>query len=119
VYRQNQNASIWRCRQNLPRRVQPVQVRHSDIQQQHVWLQLAGTLDSFPAVSGLATNFPPGMAFEQGANAFPRHLVIVCDKDSKHAHLPEETRISDAISLQGIKGDVDLTSTKIANFAIP
>jgi hypothetical protein len=65
--------------------IQAVQVRHSDIEKENVRLQPGGILNRFTTIPGLSTDLPLRMAFEQGANAFSRYLVIVRDKDSKHA----------------------------------
>jgi hypothetical protein len=88
MHGKDQNASFGHHCQDLPRGVQTVQVRHSNIEQEDVWLQSAGKLDGFTTVHGLATNLPTRVAFEHAANASPRHLVVVRDKDSKRAQAP-------------------------------
>src|ERR1700683_2778474 len=80
--------------ENLPCRIKSVQVRHSDIQQKNVRFQLAGEFNSFAPVFSLGANLPTGMVLQQGANAFSSYLVVVRDKDSKHAYLPEGHRRS-------------------------
>src|SRR5260370_36672455 len=95
MYSQDQNASLRICGEDLPRRVQPVQVRHSDIEQQNVRLQLAGVLDGFAAVPGFATYFPSRMIFQQRANAFSSHFVAIRNKNSNRAQTspPRKTAV--------------------------
>jgi hypothetical protein len=77
-------------------RVQTVQVRHTDIQQENVWFQLAGTRHGFTPVPGLATNLPSRMIFDQGANTLSRYLVIIRNKDSKVTQAsPPRTRTAE------------------------
>jgi hypothetical protein len=95
VYGQDQDASFGQDCEDLSCGIQPVEVRHTDIQQENVWFQLAGTLYGFTPVSGLTTNLPSGMSFEQGANTFSRHFVVIRNQDSKAAQaLPPGTRIT-------------------------
>ena len=55
---ENQNAGFGHEGQNLPRRIQTVQVRHADVEQQDVGLELGGTLDCFATILCLGAHFP-------------------------------------------------------------
>jgi hypothetical protein len=79
VHGQNQNASLRQTGVDLTSCIEPVQARHPNIKQDNVWFHLVGAFDGFASVFGLATNLPPWVSFEEGADTSPHHFVIIRD----------------------------------------
>ncbi len=59
---------------------QPIQVRHSDVQDDDVGLELLCLLDSFPPIARFGTNLPLGMGFQQCAETAAHDFVIISDQ---------------------------------------
>src|SRR5918912_56345 len=64
---------------SLARGCPPVDVRHADVHQDHVWLELARQLDGLPAGGSLADHLQVRFWTEHGTQAQPSKLVIVGD----------------------------------------
>jgi hypothetical protein len=67
----------------LTRCAQAVQVRHADIQNDDVGLQPLSLVHGFPTIGCFSTHFPPGMGFQQGAEAAAHDFMIVSNQYTK------------------------------------
>ena len=93
--RQNQNAMAGFVSQNLPCGFQPIQVWHSDVQNDHIGLQLPGLLDCFTAISSLSANNPSRMSGQQRAHTPAYNLMVISNKNSKWVrNAPPVTRLT-------------------------
>jgi hypothetical protein len=79
VDRKDKDAGIRSSGKDLPRGVEAIEVRHSDIEQQNIRLEFVGQFDGFTTVFGFAANLPSGTVFEDGANPFSGYLVVIRD----------------------------------------
>ena len=69
---------------NLLRRLDAVQLRHGDIHDHHVRMQLQRQAYCLPSVCGIPDNTDVGLRLQQNAQAVAHHGVIVCQKDLDH-----------------------------------
>ena len=70
------------------RRGQPVEVRHPDVHQHHVGMQLGHEPDRLEAVVGLTHDLQVVLEVEDRSEAGPQQLLVVGDQDSDgHAHI--------------------------------
>jgi len=63
--------------QQLARRVQAVEIGHSNVDDHHVRIQLQSLLHGFATVTGLAADFPTFVFLQQRAQTSAHYLVIV------------------------------------------
>ena len=71
---------------NSARRVHAVQVRHADIQDRDVRLQLLGLRNSFAAGMRFSADFPSRVRLQHAFDPTPHKIVIVCNQNPKHFH---------------------------------
>src|ERR1700757_2412614 len=74
--------------QELPRGVKSVQVRHANVDDHHVGVQLQGLFNALPAIAGLPADLPTFMLFQESAQPPAYNFMIVCQENSQFHSLP-------------------------------
>src|SRR6185436_12254886 len=87
VHRQDQDFGRGQCLADLPRRLEAVQVRHADVQDDDVGTQPLRLVARFAPVDGLADELPALLRLEQRAQALADDLVVVGDEDADRLRL--------------------------------
>jgi hypothetical protein len=72
--------------QNLAGRVNAVQVRRANIQDEKIWLQLPAFYDGFASIGGLSTDLPSCVRSDQRTQAHPKNWMIISQQNAKRAH---------------------------------
>lgn len=98
---------------NLPRNVKPVQIRHLEIQQNHVRRILLYPLYCFSSRSSLVANLPGALLFEESAKIVSDRRIIVYYKNTNQTALPSAVA---KISLAAFQHDHKLTTPSLAVF---
>src|SRR5579864_1469004 len=88
MHGENDDLGLGAIRENLPGCIYPIQIRHSDVEQDQVRPQCFSKFDRLTPIACLATQFPSWMTFEHGANPSPHDFVVIRNQNSKSAHLP-------------------------------
>ncbi len=87
VHAQQDDSGFRMSFQNLRRSIDPVQKRHSDVQDDNVGGQLFCKFNGLMAVRRLSDDLCLIDSFEQERQASPHYVMIVRDDDSRLAHL--------------------------------
>ena len=67
---------------DLPGGLDPVELRHTDIENGNIRMLLRDQLHGFPSIAGLRYNFEVGLLLEQQTQARPNDGVIVSEQDA-------------------------------------
>jgi hypothetical protein len=68
--------------------VEPIQIRHLEIQQDHVWRVFLNPFKRFPSRSSLTTNAPRALQLKESAKIVPYSRIVICHQDSNQAETP-------------------------------
>jgi hypothetical protein len=69
---------VWAQFANSPRDFHPIQQGESDVQQDQIWLEIFGLLDSFQSVTNLSDDLAPRL-FLQRDTQEPAETFVVID----------------------------------------
>ena len=84
VHRKDQYLYPGYCSHDLPRRFDPIQVRHGEVDDRDVRDKLLCYGDGCAACRSLATNLPAGVFLEQKTQAAANDVMIVGDENAEH-----------------------------------
>src|SRR5207248_8891968 len=87
MHGQNQNRRAGNAPGNLTRRVQSIEPRHRDIEQENVGPHFEPELHGLTSILSFAADGPSGLCFKNGAQTLPHQSVIVGDEDAQLLHL--------------------------------
>ena len=79
---EDEHLGLWKQALELAGGIEAIQVRHPDIHDDDVGLELFGLCDGFTAGGGLAADFPTGMDLDEVAETASDDFVIVGEEDS-------------------------------------
>jgi hypothetical protein len=86
VHAQHQHADIRQSTNDLPRGFNPVQQRHSDVEDGDVWLNRERFLDRLPAVARFGDHLPVRLLLQNLPQTLPDERVIVPDQNPEFSH---------------------------------
>jgi hypothetical protein len=78
VHRQNQDDRVWQLLLDPPGDLDAVQLRHHQVDHQHIWPQPFHQLDGLKTGGGLADHLEIGFRLQQKTKTLPDHVMIVC-----------------------------------------
>src|SRR6266568_5411190 len=84
LHGKNQDRNLRQYRQNLAGGFQSIQVRHPNVEKNHIRFHGGGEFDRFSTISGFRTDFPAWMTLQECADAPSCHFMIIRNQDSKH-----------------------------------
>src|SRR5215467_11178853 len=84
---QNQNTRLRIGFQDLPRRLKAIQVRHSDVEDDDIRLQLLRLLDCLAPFASFSANLPLRLCLQQGNQPLAHDLVIISHQNPEDSHL--------------------------------
>ncbi len=82
MHAQHDDADVGIALDDLGRGINTVELRHSDIHDDHVGRELLGEADGLAAIAGFADDFDCGVGLEQKLKAFANDPMIIGDEDS-------------------------------------
>src|SRR5262249_1001268 len=82
MHRENQDFSPGDSRNNLPGRIEAVQLWHADVDDRKIRLELSCLVDRLPSVRRFGTHLPTGPSFQQRPKPAPDNGMIICNHDS-------------------------------------
>src|SRR5580704_11807973 len=72
--------------QNLARRIEPIQVRHSNVERNQIRIALIDLLHGLLSISRFGANFPPSMRLDDRANSLAHDLMIIGNQNTEVWH---------------------------------
>jgi hypothetical protein len=91
--RDHQDGNLGEQSHDLPRYIQPIKIRHLEIQQNHVGRILLHTLQRFFSGASLVANLPSALLFEKSSKIVPNCRVVVYHQDPNQAAVPPDPKI--------------------------
>src|ERR1700731_3929210 len=85
--RENQYFRVWQVAKNVARGIQAVDLGHTEIQDGHIRLDEFGLFYRLSSIARLGYNCPIRVVFNDGANASSKHVVVICNEETKFRHL--------------------------------
>lgn len=85
MYGNHQNGNVREHLCDAPGDIKSVEIRHLEVQQNHVGRIFLDTFQYFAAGSRFATYSPGALQLQQAAKIMPHRRVIICHQDSNQA----------------------------------
>lgn len=82
------NGNLGKKSRNFPRNVQAIQIRHLEVEQNHVGRIFSNPLKGFSAGTSLIADLPGTLLLQQRAKVMPDRRVVIYHKNSNQAELP-------------------------------
>jgi hypothetical protein len=86
--RHHKDWNFWKKLGDLPGNVQPVQIGHLKIEQNHVRRVLPHSLDCFSPGTGFVANLPGALLFEEGPEIVAYRRVVIYHQNSDQTAHP-------------------------------
>lgn len=77
---------VWNLAPNLTRGLQPIEIRHANVHQYNIRLNLLCLFDCFNPVGGFTTYFQLRMLFQNRTQPSPEYFVVVNNENSRPSH---------------------------------
>ncbi len=83
VHREHQHAAARAMSHDAPRRLEPVELRHAQVEDDHVRREFLGQLHGGAPVGRLGANLPVCAHFQQRPEAAPHNVMIIRKEDAR------------------------------------